>query len=122
MTFPINFDKSSNSPVIFDPVKKWISFLLAFYILLSTVVPCSLLDNCDEECTETAQHESTGQDNDCTSCSPFAVCSVTPVVITEQSANCSFVDHPYSAIPHFEYDSTPSCGFYSGHFQPPRKS
>jgi hypothetical protein len=53
-------------------VKKWIAFILSLYVLMSTVVPCTLFDNCEDEKTEQAagaDHKNECGDN----CPPFSI-------------------------------------------------
>jgi hypothetical protein len=48
-------------------------YILAFYLILLTAVPCCAVDNCpDDKIAQTEQHEN--GDDDCGSCSPFFSC------------------------------------------------
>lgn len=55
---------------------KFAGYILSFYILLLSVVPCCALDDCpqDEAGTEQNSGHETGDDDDCKSCSPFFNC------------------------------------------------
>ena len=70
---------------------KAFGFILAFYIMLLSAVPCCAFDNCpDEKATtaQTGQHES-GDDDNCGSCSPFfncATCASVTIDLQQASA------------------------------------
>ena len=50
-----------------------LGYILAFYIILLSAIPCCAFDNCpDDKSDATAQHES--GDKDCGNCSPFFNC------------------------------------------------
>lgn len=52
---------------------KFVSYILAFYLILLSVVPCCSFDECKEEITEVAaDHED--EPKDCGNCSPFFSC------------------------------------------------
>ena len=55
-------------------VKRWFTYILLFYLLFTTLVPCSIFDRCEDgqQATQTAGRESK---KDCSNCSPFCVCS-----------------------------------------------
>jgi len=52
---------------------RFLGYLLAFYVLLLSAIPCCLIDNCpDDKMEQSASH--TNGDEDCGSCSPFFSC------------------------------------------------
>jgi hypothetical protein len=89
--------------------------------MISTVVPCTVFDNCEDEKTE--QAADADHKNECSDhCPPFSICS---------SAYC-FIDnsHPpaispvteYSPCLYGEYYFSPKSVYYPSFFQPPRNS
>lgn len=100
-------------------MKKWFGYLLSLYILLCTVVPCTLLDECtDEPNTEQTSHNDTRKD--CNSCSPFSVCSsyhgFTLITILTNVAPAGAGEPPACT----DYCFSSTFGYYSTLFQPPR--
>ena len=73
---------------------KFISFILSFYILALTIVPCCLYDNCPEDKAKTEQtsNHKTGDDDGCGSCSPFFSC--------EGCLSASNIAEPVTFTPH----------------------
>lgn len=100
-------------------VKILITYILAFYILFSAVVPSSIIDNCEEEdCTE--QTSKTDQEEDCANCSPFSICA---------SCHGFTLNTVYTAIQPVAFNTSPAYGVYKFSskseyhptlFQPPR--
>ncbi len=100
-------------------MKKWIAYILSFYILFSAVVPCSIFDNC-EEGENTEQTSNTGHKKDCNDCSPFSICSAAHG-FTDNS------NHPviepidvYSSLSYGEYYFSFKSEYHASLFQPPR--
>jgi len=55
---------------------KLTGYILSFYILFCTVVPCALFDNCEDK-PITEQRSGDATPKDCTNCSPFSICTST---------------------------------------------
>lgn len=51
---------------------KSLGYILAFYLLLLSAVPCCAVDNCPDEKTEKSSAQ--GEERGCGSCSPFFSC------------------------------------------------
>ncbi|MET0392100.1 MAG: DUF6660 family protein [Chitinophagaceae bacterium] len=54
---------------------KWLKYILVFYLVLLSVIPCCAFDGCpdDKAAVEQAERHESG-DKDCGSCSPFFNC------------------------------------------------
>ena len=52
---------------------KFLGYILAFYIILLSAVPCCSFDNCSEDKIEQSSNHEQG-DDDCGNCSPFFTC------------------------------------------------
>ncbi|MGC4035206.1 MAG: hypothetical protein QM764_04530 [Chitinophagaceae bacterium] len=100
-------------------MKKWIAFILSFYILFSAIAPCSLFDKCEEEqYTESAGKKE--RKNDCNDCPPFSFCC---------SAHSVTLNTIHVLIEPIEFNNFPSYNgyylsstseYYSSLFQPPK--
>jgi hypothetical protein len=102
-------------------VKTLLAYILAFYILLSAVVPCTVFDQCEEE-EKTEQHSATRHEKDCANCTPFSFCSTT-AGFTLNAVNLEIVPIPLINSPSYsEYISAPKSEYYSSLFQPPEHS
>lgn len=88
-------------------------YILAFYLLLLSAVPCCAFDSCpDDQVEQTESHEP--GDDDCGSCSPFFKCEgCASAIISADFANYEFVvPSPLPAkavyiekqLPSIEYD------------------
>jgi hypothetical protein len=100
-------------------VKNFIAYILAFYVLVSAIVPCSIIDNCEEEqVTEQTSHQE--ENKDCDNCSPFSICAsssgftLNTTIATIESIAFSTV-HSYS-----DYYVSSKSEYHSRLFQPPR--
>jgi hypothetical protein len=92
---------------------------LLLYILFSTVVPCSVFDNCGQE-EHTGQASHTDHTKDCNGCSPFSICS---------AAHGFTISSNMPSVKPLQWHSSPAYGelylsftsaYYSSYFQPPR--
>lgn len=54
-------------------VLKLFGFILAFYLVLLSAIPCCAFDNCPDDKTEQTENHQPG-DEDCGNCSPFFSC------------------------------------------------
>ena len=98
---------------------KIVGFLLAFYLILLSAIPCCAYDNCAEDkadlsagTEQTANHQE--KEDDCNNCSPFFNCaacatatiSFEPVLFEIFPINTTSVYTGYlqSAISTVEYD------------------
>ena len=107
------------SLLIFATVKRWLGYILSFYLFFNIVVPCSVFDKC-EEAPATEQSSGKESKKDCNGCSPFCVCS---------SAH-SFTNNKINPVPEaFVLYRLPAYSgyypsfiseYYSSFFQPPR--
>jgi hypothetical protein len=52
---------------------KWPGYILSFYLILLSVMPCCAFDDCPDDKTELAASHENG-DDDCGNCSPFFSC------------------------------------------------
>jgi hypothetical protein len=52
---------------------KQIAYILSFYLILLSVVPCCAFDDCPDDKTEQSAEHNKG-DEDCGTCSPFFSC------------------------------------------------
>ncbi len=50
-------------------------YILVFYLMASAVIPCSVLDNCEDEVKTAHQYGPEGKEHECKNCSPFSICS-----------------------------------------------
>ena len=101
-----------------QPVKTWVAYILTFYILFSAVVPCSMIDNCGEECTE--QTSDSDHKKDCNNCSPFSICaSASGFTLNSISTSLELITFKNSPT-HSEYYFSSKSEYYSSLFQPPR--
>jgi hypothetical protein len=53
---------------------KLLKYILAFYLILLSVVPCCAFDRCPDDKAESQQNAGHDDDNDRGSCSPFFNC------------------------------------------------
>ena len=99
-------------------MKSLIAYLLSFYILFSAVVPCSIVDNCEEDPTE----KTSGSDNEknCNNCSPFSICNAASG-FTLSSENITLIPLMlYNSPTYSEYYFSSKSEYYPSLFQPPR--
>jgi hypothetical protein len=119
---PEFYRRSTTIPSVWlplHPVKTLIAYILAFYILFSAVVPCSIIDNCEEE-EHTEQTSNTDHKKDCSNCSPFSICSsASGFTINSVSTFLEPVEF-YNSPSYSEYNFSSKSEYYSSLFQPPR--
>lgn len=102
------------------PVKA-IAVILSLVMLSSTIIPCSVFDNCAEETCTT--QTSDAEDQDCKDCSPFSVCSPTSVLFTYTNTNAIIVPAVVNAtVKYSNFSQRFNSEYYSRPFQPPRQS
>jgi hypothetical protein len=92
---------------------KLFGYLLAFYIITLSAVPCCSFDNCSEDKTEQNSNHKQG-DDDCGNCSPFFTCAgctgfaftIEPLLIQSSSSISSkiFTGYIESSTPDIYYD------------------
>ena len=92
---------------------KFTSFILAFYLILLSAVPCCAFDDCPDDKTELAANHENG-DEDCGNCSPFFSCegcAIAAIVyhLAQFESSSLQVSPVYSAymqlsLPQFDYD------------------
>jgi hypothetical protein len=102
-------------------MKKWISYLLAFYILFSAIVPCSIFDNCEDE-HQTQQSSKPLPVKDCNNCSPFSICASAHGFIINFEALTLEPAAFYNSSSYSEYYLSTKSEYFFTHFQPPRKT
>ena len=101
------------------PVKTLIAYILAFYILFSAVVPCSIIDNCEEQ-EHTGQTSNTDHKKDCSNCSPFSICSsASGFPLNTVTTSLEPVEF-YNSPAYSEYNFLSKSEYHSSLFQPPR--
>ncbi len=92
---------------------KFTGFILAFYLILLSAVPCCAFDDCPDDKTElTTNHES--GDEDCGNCSPFFSCEgcATATVAFESvqfdvpamQVISVFTGYKQTSLPQIDYD------------------
>ena len=102
-----------------QPVKRWVGYILSLYVLFCAVVPCTIIDNCEDD-QKTEQTSKQEEKKDCNNCSPFSICSashgftlatigttVEPIVFNSSPA---YSDYYFSA----------KSEYHPSLFQPPR--
>jgi hypothetical protein len=100
---------------------KLFSYILAFYLLLLSAIPCCSFDDCPDDITEqTAKHEKS--DEDCGNCSPFFSCegcatatdnsSIAPFTLSPLSTPKMYTEfiHPFVAAVHYDFWQPPKLG------------
>jgi hypothetical protein len=97
---------------------KRIVYILSFYILLSTLVPCSFFDNCEEEYSE--QASSSFPENDCNDCSPFSICSIGYGLAINAQTVLADPFIVFASTIYREIIYSTGSSYYFTHFQPPR--
>jgi len=91
---------------------KLFGYILAFYLLLLSAVPCCAIDKCADDQME--QNTAAGEPKDCGSCSPFFSCegcaaasiSFEPACFHIPAVKVSpvYTDYTQKALPHIPYD------------------
>jgi len=91
---------------------KFAGYILAFYLILLSAVPCCAVDNCPEDNMEKSSAQ--GEERDCGSCSPFFSCegcaaatiAFEPAALEIAAIKVSPVYAAYlqTALPHVVYD------------------
>jgi len=100
-------------------VKHFITYILAFYILLSATLPCSFFDQCEEEVsTETTNTPHTK--NDCSGCSPFSVCYAATGFTLHALTTSTAPFLVCLMLTYGEYKYPFKAGYASNCFKPPR--
>src|SRR6476660_418447 len=100
-------------------MKHWISFLLSLYILFCTVVPFTVFDNCKQD-EMTSQTSDKDCEKNCSNCSPFSMCSSTPV-FTFRPLSMAIEPLVFEISPFYNnYYFSSKPGYYPSFFQPPR--
>ena len=100
-------------------MKIWIGYILSIYILLCTIVPCTLIDHCDQD-QQTEQTTDKDSEKGCSDCSPFSICSsshgftLNTIIPSIQPALFN------SLLAYSEYYVSSRSDYYSSLFQPPR--
>lgn len=94
-------------------------YFLTVYIMLCTVLPCTFLDDCEDE-QKTTQAASKNTSEDCNNCLPFSACSAgngfTVDIIT------ATIDAPAGPVKSIfgEHQVVAKSEYFSRLFQPPR--
>lgn len=103
---------------------KWISAILAVYLLLLSAVPCCSVDDCTEEKSEwqagqDAKHDK--EEDDCGTCSPFFSCEgCVAAGLTSQSVYFEFTALPAKPV-YTRYLQVSLPGSSDEFWQPPRR-
>ncbi|MFN2439754.1 MAG: DUF6660 family protein [Chitinophagaceae bacterium] len=98
---------------------KILAYILSFYILFSAVVPCSIIDNCEEE-EDREQTSNSNHKKDCNNCSPFSICSYASGFILN-GVNITLEPVVFHNSPTYsEYYFSSKSEYYPNLFQPPR--
>lgn len=101
------------------PVKTWIAYILSLYILFCAVVPCSIIDNCEDD-QKTEQTSKQEDDKDCNNCSPFSICSSCHG-FTINTVTASIEPVVFHTSPNYsDYNVSSKSEYYPSLFQPPR--
>ena len=108
-----------NCLLFLQRMKKWIVYILSFYILFNIAVPCSLFDKCEKE-WRTEQSSGKEQKKDCNNCSPFCVLSPAynfTINIISISIDPVTLD---SSTLYNSYSFSIISNYYQSFFQPPK--
>ena len=98
---------------------KILAYILTFYVLFCTVVPCTLFDKCEEQ-EQTTQSSKSNPSKDCNNCSPFSICaSCHGFTINYECVNLIPLEFPFKQSYNNYYFSSKS-EYYFSFFQPPR--
>jgi hypothetical protein len=97
---------------------KWLAYILSFYILFSAVVPCSLLDNCEEEYEN--QTSASYPAKECKECSPFSICSIRHGFAIHVESLLTEPLVVFTSVLYREIIYSAISAYYFTHFQPPR--
>jgi len=84
---------------------KILSYILAFYIILLSAVPCCAFDNCPDDKIESSTQQQESNDKDCGNCSPFFNCE-----------GCAMTLINFEPI-QFEIPFPPIVSVYTGYIQ-----
>jgi hypothetical protein len=104
--------------IIFTRMKKCIGYILFLYILFCAVVPCTIIDNYEDESTEQTSHKNTNKD--CNNCSPFSICSPSPGFTIGAITTTIAPVIPETLLVYSNYYFSFKSEYYSSFFQPPR--
>lgn len=106
---------------IFLRQMKLLGYLLAFYLLLLSAVPCCTFDDCPDDKIDQSSTTENG-DRDCGNCSPFFSCegcatatdntNITSFALTPLSTPKSYTEftHPFVAAVHYDFWQPPKLG------------
>jgi hypothetical protein len=101
-------------------MNKCIGYILAFYVLLNAVVPCSIFDNCEKE-QLTGQNSHKDHKKDCSDCSPFSICAAHGFTISTNTVSVK-PEEFYTSSSYKAFYFSPRQAYLSRLFQPPRMS
>ncbi len=110
---------------------KIFAFILSFIVLFNAVVPCTLVDNCEQEelvakCCDNCEQEESGHEedekSDCNDCPPFSICSTAYEFNVANNYTTATPVLPYSSNKYYEYSFSLNSEFSASLFQPPRFS
>jgi hypothetical protein len=101
---------------------KVLKYILAFYLVVLSAVPCCAFDNCPDDkivAEQSGKHESGDEDN-CGSCSPFFNCESCASITITINAVCftALVTEIKQVYPDFISQLTPDAHY--DFWQPPR--
>lgn len=92
---------------------KWPGYILSFYLILLSVMPCCAFDDCPDDKTALAAPHENG-DDDCGNCSPFFSCEgcATATISFEPAAfeiipleiSPVYTNYIQSPLPSVDYD------------------
>ena len=96
---------------------KCVSYILAFYLILLSVIPCCAFDNCPDDKPEhkIAEQKTNHQENEyCGNCSPFFSCegcATATIAFSPLNFQVPFIQqrsvyamYIQSLLPHIDYD------------------
>jgi hypothetical protein len=106
---------------------KTIAFILAFFVLLLSVIPCCVLSCCPEE-QETAWHDAQerpahpAEEEDCGNCSPFFNCPGCSGFYVALKITCAQESRVFAAAPNYiSYETASRLSHFTANiWQPPR--
>lgn len=101
------------------PVKQFLGYILSFYVLFCTLVPCTVFDSCEDE-GQIEQTSKSDHDKDCSACSPFSVCATCHGFTLSQVVSSEAPVIVYSKLQYRSYHFSPKSEYYPSLFQPPR--
>lgn len=98
---------------------KILTYILSFYVLFCTVVPCNLFDKCEEP-EQTVNTSKSIPVKDCNNCSPFSTCASCHGFTINQEKALLIPVVFYNKTMYNSYSFSAKSEYSFSFFQPPR--